>query len=165
MAKRILIGFDGSDLACRAAERAVALFAPRCEFTVVTVVPVLTFAEVAPFEAPLAGVPQVLEEEVMTERVEQARAIAQATVEGIGIAAKVKSLPGDPGPELCRLASESHYDVLVVGSHGSGFLKRVVLGSVSAYVLRHAPCPVLVVRDEDAVAGTVTTDMTMAEAV
>ena len=41
------------------------------------------------------------------------------------------------------------FDVIVVGSHGRGFVKRVVLGSVSHHVLQHAPCPVLVVRASD----------------
>jgi nucleotide-binding universal stress UspA family protein len=37
-------------------------------------------------------------------------------------------------------------DVIIVGSHGYGFLERVLLGSISSYVLHHAPCSVLVVR-------------------
>ena len=36
--------------------------------------------------------------------------------------------------------------MIVVGSHGKGFLSRVLLGSVSEHVTRHAPCLVLVVR-------------------
>jgi nucleotide-binding universal stress UspA family protein len=37
-------------------------------------------------------------------------------------------------------------DVIVVGSHGRGALERLLLGSVSDQVVRHAPCPVLVIR-------------------
>ena len=55
-------------------------------------------------------------------------------------------LVGEPGPELCRLAADEGADLLVVVSHGRGVLKRVLLGSVSDYVLHHSPCPVLVVR-------------------
>jgi nucleotide-binding universal stress UspA family protein len=39
-------------------------------------------------------------------------------------------------------------DVIVLGAHGWGALKRIVFGSVSTAVLHSAPCPVLVVRDE-----------------
>jgi nucleotide-binding universal stress UspA family protein len=39
-------------------------------------------------------------------------------------------------------------DVIVLGAHGWGALKRIVFGSVSTAVLHSAPCPVMVVRDE-----------------
>lgn len=52
---------------------------------------------------------------------------------------------GEAGPLLCRLASELKVDVVVVGSRGRGALKRALLGSVSSYVMHHAPCAVLVV--------------------
>ena len=38
--------------------------------------------------------------------------------------------------------------MIVVGSRGTGRLKRALLGSVSEHLVRNAPCPVLVVRDE-----------------
>jgi nucleotide-binding universal stress UspA family protein len=52
---------------------------------------------------------------------------------------------GDPGATIVAVSERVGADVVVVGSHGKGWLKRVVLGSVSAYVVHHAPCPVLVV--------------------
>jgi nucleotide-binding universal stress UspA family protein len=53
---------------------------------------------------------------------------------------------GDPAAIICHVAGELAVDVIIVGSHGKGFVSRVLLGSVSEYVMRHAPCPVLVVR-------------------
>ena len=53
---------------------------------------------------------------------------------------------GDVGGTVCRIATELNVDVIVVGSHGRGAISRVLLGSVSEQVVRHAPCPVLVVR-------------------
>ena len=50
------------------------------------------------------------------------------------------------GPTVDRLLDEvrrTQPDLLVVGSHGRGALALAVLGSVSAGLLRHAPCPVL----------------------
>lgn len=53
---------------------------------------------------------------------------------------------GKPAHEIVEAARMWHADVLVVGTHGRGGIKRVVLGSVAEDVMRHAPCPVLAVR-------------------
>jgi nucleotide-binding universal stress UspA family protein len=53
----------------------------------------------------------------------------------------------DAGPALVE-ASENAA-LLVVGSRGAGSLRGALLGSVSAYCLRHASCPVVVLRDPD----------------
>ena len=52
---------------------------------------------------------------------------------------------GDAGPMIVWVAEHEHSDVIVVGSHGHGVLKRLVMGSVSTHVMHHAPCPVLLV--------------------
>jgi nucleotide-binding universal stress UspA family protein len=52
------------------------------------------------------------------------------------------------GPTVETLVSEARRlaaDMLVVGSHGRGAVGRALLGSVGAGVVRHPPCPVLVV--------------------
>jgi len=54
---------------------------------------------------------------------------------------------GDPGVVICDVAADGDFDLVVVGSHGHGVLKRLLIGSVSNHVLQHAPCPVLVVRE------------------
>lgn len=41
------------------------------------------------------------------------------------------------------------FDLIVIGTHGRTGLKRALLGSVAENVVRHAPCPVLVVRRHD----------------
>jgi nucleotide-binding universal stress UspA family protein len=53
---------------------------------------------------------------------------------------------GDPDKEIVRFAEDAHADLIVLGSRGLGRLKRALLGSVSDSVVRHAHCPVLVVR-------------------
>jgi hypothetical protein len=45
-----------------------------------------------------------------------------------------------------RFAEDAHADLIVLGSRGLGRLGRALLGSVSDSVVRHAHCPVLVVR-------------------
>ena len=54
---------------------------------------------------------------------------------------------GTPAAEVLRYADVSDTDLLVVGARGLGTMSRLLLGSVSETVLRHAHCPVLVVRE------------------
>jgi len=53
---------------------------------------------------------------------------------------------GRPDREIVDLAEEIDAGFIVMGSRGLGAMRRALLGSVSESVLRHAPCPVLVVR-------------------
>lgn len=53
---------------------------------------------------------------------------------------------GTPLTEIVNAAKDWPADLIVIGSHGRGGIKRVLLGSVAEGVMRNAPCPVLVVR-------------------
>jgi nucleotide-binding universal stress UspA family protein len=53
---------------------------------------------------------------------------------------------GDPGRMICDVARDWEADLIVVGRHGRSGLKEFFLGSVSNYVLHHAPCSVLTVQ-------------------
>lgn len=53
---------------------------------------------------------------------------------------------GSPADALIRDAARTDSDLIVVGSRGMGAMKRIMLGSVSESVLRHAACPVLIAR-------------------
>jgi nucleotide-binding universal stress UspA family protein len=50
--------------------------------------------------------------------------------------------------EIVALAEELQADLIVMGSRGLGGVRRALMGSVSDSVVRHAHCPVLVVRPE-----------------
>ena len=50
--------------------------------------------------------------------------------------------------EIVALAKELRADLIVIGCRGHRGLRRAIEGSVSDGVIRHAPCPVLVVRPE-----------------
>lgn len=53
---------------------------------------------------------------------------------------------GEAREVICNATKKYNPDMLVLGSHGYGALKRVVLGSVSDYCVHHAQCPVVVVK-------------------
>ena len=65
-------------------------------------------------------------------------------------AARVRTTPivleGAEANQIARLARSRHASMIVMGTHGRTGVKRVVLGSVAARVLRLARCPVLTVR-------------------
>jgi nucleotide-binding universal stress UspA family protein len=78
----------------------------------------------------------------------------------LGIAAKSNGLEpsmlnapivrtGQPFQEICSAAQELKMDLVVIATHGYTGLKHVVLGSTAERVVRHAPCPVLVVREPE----------------
>jgi len=56
---------------------------------------------------------------------------------------------GGAASEIVKAAKDWPADLIVIGSHGRSGLKRALLGSVAEAVMRHAPCPVLVVRAKD----------------
>lgn len=53
---------------------------------------------------------------------------------------------GDPGNEVANHAKRQDAGLIVISSHGRSGLSRLLLGSVAERVVRHAPCPVLVLR-------------------
>jgi nucleotide-binding universal stress UspA family protein len=57
---------------------------------------------------------------------------------------------GLAGDVICWYAEDQKCDLIVMGTHGRTGLKHLLLGSVAEHVLRHARCPVLVVRDRPA---------------
>ena len=56
---------------------------------------------------------------------------------------------GTPHHEIVLCAKEMEIDLIIVGTHGYSGLNHVLLGSVAERVVRHAPCPVLVVRGKE----------------
>ncbi|XP_028771139.1 universal stress protein A-like protein [Neltuma alba] len=53
---------------------------------------------------------------------------------------------GDAKNVICSAVQKLKADTLVMGSHGYGFFKRALLGSVSEYCAKHAKCPVVIVK-------------------
>lgn len=61
-----------------------------------------------------------------------------------GVLATCETVFGEPGYQICALAKEWQIDVIVMARQGHSGLAELFLGSVSNYVLHHAPCSVLV---------------------
>jgi nucleotide-binding universal stress UspA family protein len=55
-------------------------------------------------------------------------------------------LPGLPASEIVDFAEDNGVDLIVMGSLGKSGIEALLLGSVASRVIRHAPCPVLVVK-------------------
>ncbi|CAG8558253.1 7663_t:CDS:2 [Scutellospora calospora] len=65
-----------------------------------------------------------------------------------GITSNFYILKGDAKIQLVKLSEHAHVDLVIVGTRGLGLFKRNLLGSVSEYVVRHAECSVLVVKQK-----------------
>ncbi|XP_010259332.1 PREDICTED: universal stress protein A-like protein isoform X2 [Nelumbo nucifera] len=61
---------------------------------------------------------------------------------------------GDPRDVICEMTGKLGADMLVMGSHGYGLIKRAFLGSVSNHCAQNASCPVLIVKRPKSTAGS-----------
>lgn len=71
-----------------------------------------------------------------------------AKLKNHGIGGKVKSVGGNAGEVITKVANEEKAGLIVIGSRGMGTIRRTLLGSVSDYVMHHAHVPVLVCKQE-----------------
>jgi nucleotide-binding universal stress UspA family protein len=90
-------------------------------------------------------VPQSLEDIARNHAVERTQELADL-IKSRGVTAKVHIGIGNPAHEILGLAESGHFDLIIMGSHGRTGVARALIGSVAEKVVRHAPCPVLVVR-------------------
>ncbi len=59
-------------------------------------------------------------------------------------------VPGVPHREVVRIAEEREADLIVIATHGRGFISHALFGSTTERVVRRASCPVLTVRAQGA---------------
>jgi nucleotide-binding universal stress UspA family protein len=140
---RILVGADGStDARSSIGSAAKILDRDRCWIEVATVVShPWMFAATYPAGTFLGHVPdpQGLEKEKIHQgRVVAQRASAEAKAAGFRVMEE-SVLVGRPGSQLLKEADSIGADLVVVGSRGRGVMSRVLLGTVSDQVVRHAP--------------------------
>ena len=72
-----------------------------------------------------------------------------ADIDGLdGVDWDKKTVRGTPHGTILAAIKESPCDLLVMGTHGRTGISHLLLGSVAEKVVRHATCPVLVVRSQ-----------------
>jgi nucleotide-binding universal stress UspA family protein len=138
---RVLVATDSSSEAALAAQSAVEL----CEKTGSELHVVHVGEYLSTFYAYTEEEPAELRDNaqrLLDEEVERLRA------EG-GRIAEAHLRLGRPAEQIVTLSEELGVGIIVVGSRGLGALRRAVLGSVSESVVRHAHCPVFVVRTDE----------------
>jgi nucleotide-binding universal stress UspA family protein len=92
--------------------------------------------------APQATPP--IEQMLAAARTALERSIREGPCAGVKVHPEVGE--GSTFEEIVRFAKEKNIDLIIMGTHGRGWLAHVLLGSVTEKVVRKAPCPVLTVR-------------------
>ncbi|WP_456397346.1 universal stress protein [Desulfurobacterium sp.] len=87
--------------------------------------------------------------EYLLNVIERAEAIKLA-LEEEGVSVTLKIVAGSNAADMIvKISEEENVNMIVIGAHGKGFLKELILGSVSLDVVRKAKCPVLLIKKRD----------------
>jgi nucleotide-binding universal stress UspA family protein len=144
---RVLLAIDGSPFS----DAAVAEVAER-PWPHGTVVEVLTVAHVS---TPMALDPAFVVAAIHVDQMEEQRHLASALVSAAAerirrrrpdVAVVTKVLEGPPKEAIVEEADAWDANLIVMGSHGYGRFRRMILGSVAGAVVANARCSVQVVR-------------------
>jgi nucleotide-binding universal stress UspA family protein len=147
---RVLVAVPETDVDSHAVHEALGLI--RADHDLVF----LTFYQGVP--STLAGegmvdTPLIVPEEAFEDADAEARASGGRKVrellDELGLQGIVRVETGDPGERIRAVAIEEHADLIVMGSHHAGALRRLLGGSVADDVTHHAPCPVLLIRPKN----------------
>lgn len=133
----LIVATDGSEFSKNAIREAIKL-AKVCSSKLIAVSVMQTNLE---FEA---GVPQVIEkaEKEAAEHLESIKNMAsKEDVE----CETIVHLSEEPYQDIVYEAKKNHVNLIIIGTHGRTGLKKLMMGSVTAKVIGHAPCKVLVV--------------------
>src|SRR5437660_12258183 len=95
----------------------------------------------------VSGAPPIMppvEQLTASARGEMQRLVQEKSLQRFG--AHTDIVEGAAVEEIVDYAKEKDIDLIVMGTHGRGWLAHVLMGSVAEKVVRKAPCPVLTVR-------------------
>jgi nucleotide-binding universal stress UspA family protein len=134
---KLLVGYDGTESAKLALERAAGMAGDGTTLGVISVSPIVA-------GGPRSGGPFVAGDGPSEHRAELAEAVE--FLAGHGIVPETIAAIGDPGSAICEAAERDGYSMVIVGSRNLKGVQRVLLGSVSDRVAHHAPCDVLIVK-------------------
>jgi nucleotide-binding universal stress UspA family protein len=145
----VLVGMDGSEDSFRAVRFLQSLCLPRrTKVRLLSVVERLRYPTTAP--GMLQGQLLKMLKELEAERRAELEKVLEraATHLDSRITRVTKTTPtGNPADEILATAGAFDADLIVLGARGMGGMARLLLGSVSERVLRHARCPVLIVKE------------------
>lgn len=133
----IIVGFDGSEHAQRALERAVSISGGGGQLVVVSA---------AHLSAPTRDMGLSAVDPIDAEAARESLESAKSLLASKNVNARFVESHGDPAEALVRQAKDDNADLIVVGTRGLNFAQRALLGSVSTKVVHDAHCDVLVVR-------------------
>jgi nucleotide-binding universal stress UspA family protein len=139
--KTILVGFDGSEVAFRAARAGAEQAAlQKAKLRLVYAVPLYEI----PLEVPLVVAGDFTER----HKAFGDRLLSEAAqkLESASVPVETASVVGSAAEELARCANAEDVSMVVVGSTGKGMAERILMGSVTSRLLRICAKPVLVVR-------------------
>jgi nucleotide-binding universal stress UspA family protein len=135
--KKTIVPIDFSDLSYSALDRALEIAGPN---TVINVIHVL--APMMPTE--LGILDSTISDEARIESVIEHLRDRLSDDKYAGL--QIHAVVGDPGHEIADFAQKEAADLIVIPSHGYGFIRHLLLGSTAERVVRLAHCPVLVLR-------------------
>ncbi len=145
---RVLVAATGSESEHDALREALVLLGPDHEYVFLTVdqgvVPAVMDDAGLAGTAPLADDVAFAEREVSALRAGERR--MQQMLGSFGLKGRARVESGDPGERICAAALDEGADLIVMGTHHAGVLRRLLGGSVVDEVAHHAPCPVLLTR-------------------
>jgi nucleotide-binding universal stress UspA family protein len=133
----IVVGFDGSPAAERALERAATLSSEDGRVVIVTAS--VSVPSTSVVEESIVNGPSPAERDALLER-------AATTLRSRGIEPTLVAADADPTQALVEAARAHDAALIVVGSTGTDYAIRVIIGSTAENFVRLAPCDVLVVR-------------------
>ncbi len=131
----VVISTDFSAFSLYAAQVAVSMIGPGATVRLVHVGPALSDADVT-LEAYAHG---------HRKEAEKGFALLKEHLEPYGFTLETVMLQGNPSERLIEYLDAINADLVVTATHGYGFLRRMVLGSVTTELVRSAPCSVLCV--------------------
>jgi len=137
----ILIALDGSEAGQRALSKAIdEAEVWKAQLQAIYVVETGLFSSL-PLDNTVEIMYRVLEKE---GKAVLERAMKSAAEKGVTIITHMKQ--GHAGSEIVALAEEVKSDLIMVGSHGKGNADRLLIGSVSTFVVTHSKVTTMVVR-------------------
>ena len=139
---KILVAVDGSEISVRAAKHANALARRLAKPAKIFLVAV----DAAPFPGVGTRIGREAMDRIHAENHERMLAPARKALARSKADVRELALVGEPAEALLAAARDSKADIIVMGSHGRGSVKGILLGSVSSKVIAQSELPVTIIR-------------------